>query len=502
MPASIFPGSWRTSGDMQHEGRIGVIDIGSNSIRLVVYDALKRAPLPLFNEKTFCGLGKNLASSGRLNPEGIKLAEACIRRFLALVRIMDVVELQILATAAVRDASDGAAFVEMLEQRHRINITVISGKKEARLAAEGVFSSIYKPKGLAGDMGGGSIELIGIDEGTTKEQITLPIGPLRLMDLGKGENTRMRKLIAEHMDNERWLETLNPEHFYAIGGSFRALAHIHMALVDYPLDIVHQYTVKSGPMRKFLKEIIGSSVQEIARMPGAPAKRLDALIPGALVLEHILDLANPMDVIFSASGIREGYLFEKLSPSVAEEDPLVASCTDLATQNGRPPGFARELFLWMSPLFINEDDTSKRLRFAACILSEIGWRIHPDARAEWSFFRIIQSTLTGLSHQERVTLALALYHRYRPKVKEEWHVLDLVRERDRAWARVVGTAANLAFLLSGGHAGNLGGVVLRLGKHELEVVFDEESQDLMSDTVKKRVDGLGEAFRAFSRLSK
>lgn len=502
MPTAHFPGAWRTGGDIQHEGRIGVIDIGSNSIRLVVYDALKRAPLPLFNEKAFCGLGKNLASTGRLNPEGVKQAEACIKRFLALVRIMDVVELQILATAAVRDAEDGAAFVEALERKHRINITVISGKKEARLAAEGVFSSFYRPRGLAGDMGGGSIELVAIEEGIIHEQTTLPIGPLRLMDMHKNDRDRMRRHIADNMAAEGWLDALNPDHFYAIGGTFRALAHMHMAREDYPLDIVHQYTVKSGAMRKFLKEVIQSSPQEISRMPGAPAKRVEALIPGALVLEHVLDIANPVDIVFSASGIREGYLYEKLSPSVAAEDPLIASCTDLATQNGRLPGFARELFEWMSPLFAQEEDSMRRLRFAACILAEIAWRIHPDARAEWSFFRIIQSTLTGLTHHERVTLALALYHRYRFKLKEEWQVLDLVKERDMAWARLVGTAANLAFMLSGGHAGHLGGVNLSLTKQGLEVAFTEETQDLVSDGVKKRVDGLGEAFRAFSKQAR
>lgn len=502
MPAIAHPTSWKTSGNTQHEGRIGVIDIGSNSIRLVVYDALKRAPLPLFNEKVFCGLGKNLASTGKLNPEGVKLAEACIRRFLALVRIMDVVELQILATAAVRDASDGAQFVETLERKHRININVISGKKEAKLAAEGIFSSFYKPSGLAGDMGGGSIELVALQDGNTYDQTTLPIGPLRILDMGKGEKDKMRKLIAEGMNGERWLESLHPEHFYAIGGSFRALAHIHMAREQYPLDIVQHYSIRSNAARKFLKDIHTSTAPEIAKMPGAPAKRVEALIPAALVLEHILDITEPQDVVFSASGIREGYLYEKLSPGIAAEDPLIASCTDLASQNGRLPGFARELYDWMTPLFAGETGATSRLRFAACILSEIGWRIHPDARAEWSFFRIIQSTLTGLSHPERVMLALALYHRYRFKLKEQWKVLELVKEREVAWARVVGTAANLAFLCSGGYEGNLAGISLALGKHELEVAFTEESQDLVSDTVKKRVDGLGEAFRAYSKLCK
>lgn len=502
MPTQLTHNAWRTSGNTQHEGRIGVIDIGSNSIRLVVYDALKRCPLPIFNEKVFCGLGRNLASTGKLNPEGVALAEACIRRFLALVRIMDVVELQILATAAVRDAEDGAAFVEALERQHRVNINVISGKKEARLAAEGVFSSIYQPHGLAGDMGGGSIELIGLEEGLTRDQTTLPIGPLRILDQSRGDKDKMRKLIADGFGNERWLEKLNPEHFYAIGGSFRAIAHIHMETEHYPLPIVHQYAIKTAPMRKLLKEIHSATPKELANMPGAPAKRVEALIPGALVLEHLLDITEPLDVVFSASGIREGYLFEKLSPTIAKEDPLLASCTDMASQNSRTNGFAHDLFEWMSPLFPGEDSAAERLRFAACILSDIAWCIHPDSRAQWAFFRVVQSTLTGLTHQERVTLGLALYYRYRHKRKEEWDVLNLVKERDIAWARIVGIAANLAFMLSGGHAGNLQDISLSMGKGKIEVVFNEASQDLVSDSIRKRVDGLGEAFRAWSRFSK
>lgn len=490
---------WRSSGEMPHEGRLGIIDIGSNSIRLVVYDGIKRTPLPLFNEKILCGLGKGLAITGKLNVQGMKLAEDCIKRFLALVRIMDVVELQIIATAAVRDASDGAAFVESLERKYRVNITVVSGKKEAQLAAGGVFSSMHKPVGLAGDLGGGSIELINVDSGNINEQTTIPIGPLRLLDSARGDKAKTAKMIFDALDAEKWLENINPPHFYAIGGSFRALAHIHMSMEKYPLDIVHYYTVKNLVMRRFLKEIISSSPSELTKMPGAPTKRVESLMPAALVLDRILDLTNPVDVIFSASGIREGHLYEKLSPSVRNEDPLIASCTDLASQNGRVPGFARELFAWMSPMFEKESESAIRLRFAACILSEIGWRIHPEYRADWSFSRIIQSSITGLSHPERVTLALALYHRYQFKLKNNSQLISLIKDRDKAWARVVGVACNLAFQLSGGMAGNLDNVALSMKKGGLEVSFNEKAQDLLSDSVRKRINGLGEAFKVFTK---
>ncbi|HEU5047666.1 MAG TPA: Ppx/GppA family phosphatase [Rickettsiales bacterium] len=485
----------RHSGEMPHEGRLGVIDIGSNSVRLVIYDAIKRTPLPIFNEKILCGLGKGLAISGKLNPEGKALAESSIKRFLALVRIMDVVELQVIATAAVRDASDGTEFVESLERKYRLNITVISGRKEAQLAAAGVFSSIYKASGLAGDLGGGSIELIGVDDGLIGEQTTIPIGPLRLLDTAKEDRLKTGKIIAKALDEETWLPGLKPKHFYAVGGSFRALAHIHMRRQDYPLEIVHHYTVKTPAMRKFLKDIIHASPEVLAKMPGAPAKRVESLVPAAQVLDRILEITHPADVVFCSSGIREGYLYERLTPYVRNEDSLIASCTDLASQNGRVPGYARELFNWMSPIFGRESDSEKRLRLAACILSELAWRIHPDYRAEWAFNRIIQSTITGLSHPERVTLALALYHRYQHKLKNNSQIVSLIKEKDRAWARTVGIAANLAFQLSGAMAGNLNNVSLALRKGRLEVAFNEESQDLLGDTVRKRIDGLGEAFK-------
>ncbi len=489
-------------GETAHEGRLGVIDIGSNSIRLVVYDGIKRVPLPLFNEKIFCSLAKGLTLTGRLNPEGVKLVEASMKRFLALVHVMDVVELQILATAAVRDAMDGAAFVESLERKYRVNITVVSGKKEAQLAAGGIFSSIYKPQGLAGDLGGGSIELVGIEKNGIFEQATIPIGPLRLLDAGKGNTAKIAKIIEEAFSAEIWLEKVHPQSFYAIGGSFRALAHIHMHKEKYPLDIVHHYTVKTGPMRVFLKEIIHSPVQQLKKMPGASSERVDSLIPAALVMDRILDITQPVDVVFSASGIREGYLYEKLAPFLRNEDPLIASCTDLASQHGRASGYARELFTWMSPLFEQENDANRRLRFAVCILSEIAWRIHPDYRSEWAFFRVIQSTLAGLSHFERVTLAMALYHRYQFKLKLKSSVVSLVKEKEKLFARLIGTAAHLAFLLSGGHTGNLKHVTLSHKKGNIEVTFGPEAEDLLSDSVRKRINGLNEVFELFNKQNR
>lgn len=178
-----------------NQGKIGLIDIGSNSIRLVVYDRLKRAPASIYNEKVMCQLGKGLAASGKLNPEGVTLANAAIARFVTLAKNMEVTELDIVATAAVRDASDGPEFVETLEREHNIFIEVISGKREAKLGAYGILASMHKPEGLAGDLGGGSMELVALDKNQRiGERISLPVGALRLLDECDGPKSMRKKI--------------------------------------------------------------------------------------------------------------------------------------------------------------------------------------------------------------------------------------------------------------------------------------------------------------------
>ncbi len=483
---------------ISYQHRIGVIDIGSNSIRLVVYDGIGRTPLPIFNEKTFCALGKGLALTGKLNPEGKKLARSSIARLLSVARLLDVVELKILATAAIRDATDGAAFVQELEQKHDVGISIISGRREARLAAFGVMAAFHKPQGLVGDLGGGSMELIAIDNHRIRAQDTMPIGPLRLLDSCKNNPEKMRKAIARALAGLSWLKGLSPSHFYAVGGSFRSIARIHMHRAKYPLPMIHHYTVASADLLKLLKVLREMGEQDVAALPGVAGKRAAAIRPAALVLQQVIELTKVPEVVFSTSGIREGYLYEKLSPSVREGDPLIASATGLADIMGTK-GYAKDLFAWMSPLCTGEPQSLRHLRLAACALSEIAGRIHPEYRGEWAFHHVLQSSLTGLSHPERVMLALALYYRYQPKLRHEFSVLTLITERERQWARLIGLAGNLAYQLSGGVEGNLAHARLKVLRGEIRLYLASDLKSLLSDTVRKRVEGLGDALKAMAK---
>lgn len=492
--------TYNTASADKPKGLIAIIDIGSNSVRMVVYHALKRVPLPLFNEKYMCALGKGLARSKKLNPVGVEEAYLAIARFMVMARRLEVASLDILATAAVRDAENGREFVAALERQHNIKVQVISGEHEADLAAKGVLASIHEPMGISADLGGGSMELATVERTRIGHTASCHLGSLRLIDSTDNNLKKMESLVKDELKAVPWLKNSQAACIYAVGGGFRALAKLHMRKTDYPLDIVHEYVMKKRAINQLLEKLLSMSPQQIADLPGISAKRAPTLLPTALVLHELIDYTNAPQVMFSVSGIREGFFFDLLDEKKKKDDALIASATDLAALIGRTGSYASELFKWMDPLFPHEPLPWKRLRHALCILSELAWSIDPNFRAGWAYHRIIQSSLKGMDHKERVMLALALYHRYQTKWKKERPELKLLDERERQWARCVGVAAGLAYQLSGGKAGNLYHARLTWHDGQVMLALDDEASPLRTDTVEKRLLGLGDALRAFSNF--
>lgn len=481
---------------IQRPGRIGIIDIGSNSIRLVVYDQQKRCPVPIYNEKVMCALGKGLATTGMLNPDGKELARSAMRRFVAMARHMDIASLYVMATAAIRDAKDGAHFAAELETSYQISIDIISGEREAMLGAYGICSSIYQPSGISGDLGGGSMELVHFDKGHIGERVSVPLGSLRMVDESKGDRAKIRKMIESCFSRLSWLEGKKTDNFYAIGGSFRALAKMHLTANNYPLHVLHEYSVPSAEFAKFATAISEMSTDKLEKFPGVAPKRINALPGAALILDRIIKHTQPEHIVFSASGIREGYIYEKLSAELRQHDGLIASCKDYASRGGRSDAYARELYQWMTPLFSHESEGHKRLRQAACLLSDIALLIHPEYRAEWAYHRILYSALTSLTHRERVMLGVSLFYRYEYKGKADWPAMKLLTPEDIRWARLIGVSANLAYHLSGSIAGNLHNAELHTKGKSVELELTDSMRDVMGDAVKRRLDMVSDAYKA------
>lgn len=476
------------------DDRLAVIDVGSNSMRCVVYEKLNRSPVALFNEKVLPGLGKTVEKTGRLNPDGVALALDNLARFRRLLEGMQVRRIDVLATAAVRDASDGADFVTAITQRTGFKVDVLSGEEEARLAALGVLSGAPNADGIAGDLGGGSLELVVLDKGRIGAQVTTPLGPLRLLEATDGKPGAVAKLVDQHLSKLGWLSQGKGRNFYPVGGAWRALAKMHLEQVNHPLHIIHQYAVDGAQMAEFAALVAKGGKSGLEKMQGVSKRRADTLPLAALVMERVLKAVQPGRVVFSAYGLREGHLYDLLSTEEQQEDPLLTACAQVAERIGRF-GHAEILSSWTASLFAGEDASARRLRQAACLLSDLGWAEHPDYRAELAFLRILRMPFAAVDHAERAFLATSIHARYVGTM--EGAVLAPARSllKDSALARayILGLALRLAHTLTGGAATLLQRTSLRMGDSTLTLLLPEDAEMLNGETVQRRLDALAKA---------
>jgi exopolyphosphatase/guanosine-5'-triphosphate,3'-diphosphate pyrophosphatase len=482
------------------ESRIAVIDIGSNSLRLVAFERLGGALFPLLNEKVMCGLGRGLSATGRLNPEGVVLALANLRRFVALARAIGVDHLAVLATAAVRDAGDGRAFAAEVEKECRVSVDVIDGAEEARLSAAGVLAGIPQAEGVVADLGGGSIELIVVGSRAGEEGsrigrgITLPFGPLRLAELGESP-----KIVAETVERAfagtPMLRGGSGGDLYLVGGAARAIARLHMEHSRYPLHIIHHYMIARAEAEGFFDIVARQSRKSLSRITGIAPKRLEVVPTAALVLRRLITAAAPQHVIFSAFGLREGYAYGHVPHGA---DPLLEACRAIARRESRFRPDGDRLQEWTASLFPSLDERRRRLHRAACWLSDIAWSDHPDYRAEQAFTRSLRMPFAGATHVERVFIAAALHSRYggaadAPVVGPTRPLLD---ERSSSEARTLGLALRFAYTLCGGKLALLSEVSLDRDGGDVVLAVPPAGSLFIGETVQRRLDAVARSLGA------
>jgi exopolyphosphatase/guanosine-5'-triphosphate,3'-diphosphate pyrophosphatase len=472
-------------------GRVAVVDIGSNSLRLVIYDGIRRAPRMLFNEKVMCGLGRSLEATGRLDPDGVALALANLQRFVALARGIGVGRLDVLGTAAVRDASDGASFVAEIERRHRLKVKVLGGAEEGRLSAYGVLAGIPEARGVVGDLGGGSVELVPVAGRQVSAAATLPIGPLRLADHA-GDDRKLRDAIDKQLASVAWLgDKVDGGAFYAVGGAWRALARIHMEQTQYPLHIIQHYTLPRGEADDFLDVIARLSKKSLEKITTVSRKRLDVVPIAARVLQRLLRRSAPKELVFSAFGLREGHIYSLLSAAAQRGDPLLAACRDIGDATRRFGADGSELFTWTTPLFAEESEARRRLRHAAALLADIAWHEHPDYRAAQALRSVLYLPVAGLDHAERAYLAATIYARYGGGENGADVLHWLLDEDALAAARVTGLALRLGYTLSGGVPSLLAHSKLGVDGGTLVLSLATGAARRYGESVQRRLDALG-----------
>lgn len=476
--------------------RCGVVDLGSNSVRLVVYEGYTRNPMPIFNEKAVLRLGRGLQTTGRLNEEGVTQALTVMHRYYAVARAMGAKPFEVLATAAVRDADNGPAFVAALRDRlPGVAINILSGAEEAAYSADGLMCGIPAADGVLADIGGGSLEVVRLVDGARGASQTLRLGVIRLAERSGGDPVRARSIAEADLQSVPWLSQAAGGDLYLVGGAWRALARIHMAQTAYPLNMVHHYTIGRDAARDLAGQIATAPRKLLERLPGAPRRRIDDLPFAAVALRRLLRVTNVRRVVFSASGLREGWFMRRMPRDIQDQDPLLGAAWEMAARHGRDPSLPPALVDWTRPLFPAETADAARLREAMCWMSDIGSHDHPEFRAEQSFLRVLRQPGVGLDHQSRAFLALAVALRYEadsdaPFLRPARALLD-IEAANRA--EVLGIALRVAYTLSAGTKALLAGTQLRIEGPRLVLRLREDSGVFAGESVIRRLERLAQA---------
>jgi exopolyphosphatase/guanosine-5'-triphosphate,3'-diphosphate pyrophosphatase len=470
-------------------GPIGIIDIGSNSVRFVAYGGMPRVPTNLFNEKISAALGKGLAKNGALDEAAVARTMEALARYRRLAREMGLKKIHTVATAAVREASNGPAFLKQVTALG-LKPRLLSGTEEAELAGLGVVSAIPRANGIVADLGGGSLELVGVARGAAGEGVSMPLGVLRVG--ADPDRKAMQSQIVDKIRGTRLAEAAREQSLYLVGGSFRALGQLDLRSSDHPLPIVHQHVLRPARIEALRALVAGSSTAELKERFGLSTSRLTAMPAAIAILETMVELLGPKRSVISAFGLREGLLYRDLDPATRAEDPLLAAALEIGERLGRFGDHGAALDQWIAPLFLDDDHDAKRLRLAACLLGDIAWNAHPDYRAERAVDLAIHGNWVGIDARGRAILGRTLCSAFGGDGGATF-LTSLISPEEEKRAVAWGKALRLAQRLSAGTEPVLRRTSLALSKGAIVLTIAPRSAELHAEAVDRRLNQLGAA---------
>ncbi len=459
------------------EPRTAIIDIGSNSIRLVVYQGHPRLPAILFNEKVMAGLGRSLATTGAIDRSSFKAAVAGLARFAAVAREMEA-EVRTVATAAVRDATNGPALVAAAEQLG-LKVELLSGEQEAVAAGQGVISALPEADGIVGDLGGGSLELVRVVAGR-----------------GKAFERHVTRLIRD----SGWAGRGKGLPVYMVGGSWRALARLDMTISDYPLPIIHGYTLSAATVTRLGRVIAHLTKPRLRAISGLSSARASTLGDAAALLAVLLRELSSTTAIASSFGLREGLLYGALDTQTRALDPLIVGAREEGRLLGRFPEHGDLLDRWIAPLFDTEPAAQARIRHAACLLADVGWHANPEFRAERGVEIALHGNWVAIDAAERAMLAQALHVSLGGSVVPPAAIASLADAAMIETANRWGLAIRLGQRLSGGIAAPLKRSRLVSGDGAVTLYLEAADRALYGDAVERRHSALAVRMGVVARL--
>lgn len=465
--------------------RRAIIDIGSNSIRLVVYQGPARVPAVLFNEKVMAGLGRGVGTSGAIDAASFAAARAALARFAAVAREMEVNELRTVATAAVRDASNGRALIDYALDIG-LPVDLLSGEQEALAAGLGVISAIPDADGIVGDLGGGSLELVRVRAGQIGARATFPLGVLRLEAMRADGARRFDRRVAKLLATAGWEGAGAGLPLYLVGGSWRSLARLDMHQTGYPLPIIHHYELSAAAVARLGRTLAHVGKNRLRAIPNLSVGRIPTLRDAGALLAVLLRHLEVRTTYVSAFGLREGLLYQRLDPSVRAEDPLIVAAREEGRRLGRFAEHGDELDSWIAPLFTADDAAAARLRHAACLLADVGWHANPEFRAERGVEIALHGNWVAIDAAGRARIAQALFTSLGGGTASPAPLPALADPAALRRAMAWGLAMRLGQRLSGGLAGPLQRTRLADDGAAIALALHGDDRALYSEAVERR----------------
>lgn len=477
---------------MKPFGPVGIIDIGSNSVRFVAYGGAERVPSVLFNEKLMAALGRGVARDGKLSDAAMGRTLEALARFRQLAKEIKLKRLHTVATAAVRDASNGKAFLKQIADLG-LKPRVISGDEEAELAGLGVLSAVPDARGIVADLGGGSLELVGVARGLVGDGVTLPLGVFRL-----GSNpdpSTIAKAIRAGVKNGRLKDAARGHGLYLVGGSFRALALLDMKIQGHPLPIIHQHRILPERLAELRAALGRMDFDQLKAHTQISSARIPTLPAVVTLLETMMSVLGPRKTYVSAFGLREGLLYRDLDTATKQQDPLLAAAVEVGERLGRFGDHGAAIDIWLDPLFPDETREMRRLRLATCLLGDIAWNAHPDFRAERAVDMALHGNWVGIDSHGRAVLGRALCSAFGGDGGFSTDVANLLKETEVERVIAWGKALRLAQRLSGGTEALLRKTSIAILDGKIVLLLPQKYRQLYSEAVERRLMQLAKSLK-------
>ncbi|MXO59786.1 Ppx/GppA family phosphatase [Altererythrobacter salegens] len=464
-----------------------VVDIGSNTVRLVIYSGPPRAPNSFLNEKVVAKLGRDIGDTGLIPDKSAELALAALRRYNALITDLGVQQVDVVATAAVRDAKNGGEFLERV-RKLGLDARLLSGDEEARASATGVIAAFPDAHGVVADLGGGSLELVSVENGQDHHGESLSIGTLRLGALRKKGSASFKRTVHRAFDNAGWAAA-HPGPLYMVGGTWRAFAKYAMLTSGHPLSDPHWLQLPVEEADKIAKKLVRTDPETLREMGGITNLRAGALPDAAALLRVMLAELAPTELVFSSWGLREGILYQRLPELARRQDPLLAGMAYFTAPRGASISKAAMIAGWTASVANGDGAKSERLRLAATLLAQAAARLEPNIRMSHALNWALEKRWIGLDMPGRARIAAALVGACdKPALPSE--LLALADEKDLHEALGWGLAIRLCRRLGGGSRTSLASSSLTVEGKTVVLDLDSTGAELLGEPVETELKNL------------